>query len=108
VQASNTGPLFVLLSGRNANSVEAFLGRPVRGPTGVPTTSIYSRSDAICAWQSCREEDAQLAEAIEVESSHCGLGHNPAVVYAIADRLAQPDGSWLPFDKTGLRRLAFS
>ena len=29
--------------------------------------------------------------------SHCGLGYNPAAVFAIADRLAQPEGAWQPF-----------
>ena len=104
--SSNTGSLFKLLSGRS--EVSSFLGRPVAGPTGVPTTSIYSQSDAICAWQSCREDESEFAESIEVQASHCGLGHHPAVVYAIADRLGQPEGDWTPFDKAGLRRMFFS
>lgn len=104
--SSNTGSLFKLLSGRS--EVSSFLGRAIAGPTDVPTTSIYSQSDAICAWQSCREDESEFAESIEVEASHCGLGHHPAVVYAIADRLAQPEGKWAPFDKAGLRRMFFS
>mgnify|MGYP001113882590 CR=1 FL=1 len=44
---------------------------------------------------------------IEVEGSHCGLGHNPTVLYAIADRLAQPEGQWKPFDRSGLRSLIY-
>jgi hypothetical protein len=32
-----------------------------------------------------------------VYGSHAGLGHNPAVLWVIADRLAQPEGSWHPF-----------
>ena len=47
------------------------------------------------------------AENIEIEGSHCGLGHNPAALYAIADRLAQPDGQWKPFDRSGLRGLVY-
>jgi len=35
------------------------------------------------------------------------MGAHPAVLYAIADRLAQPEGRWLPFARTGLRRLAY-
>jgi hypothetical protein len=35
--------------------------------------------------------------------SHCGLGVNAAVLYAVADRLAQPEGTWRPFDRRGLR-----
>ena len=48
------------------------------------------------------------AENIEVYGSHCGLGHHPAAVYAIADRLAQPEGQWKKFDRRGLARLGFS
>jgi hypothetical protein len=42
-----------------------------------------------------------------VEGSHCGLGHNPVALYAIADRLAFPEDEWAPFDRSGLKRLLF-
>ena len=48
-----------------------------------------------------------MSENIEVEGSHCGLGHNPAVLYAIADRLAHAEGAWRPFDRSGLRGLIY-
>ena len=48
-----------------------------------------------------------MSENIEVDASHCGLGHHPAVVYAIADRLAQPEGAWKKFDRRGWRALVF-
>lgn len=73
----------------------------------VPTTSIFSRSDGVCAWQGCLNEEGPLAENIEVDASHCGLAHHPAAVYAIADRLAQPEGRWKKFDRGGLRALAY-
>ena len=74
----------------------------------VPSTSIFSRTDGICAWQACLNEDGPASENIEVIGSHCGLGHHPAAVYAIADRLAQPEGYWKKFDRSGgWRRLAF-
>ena len=44
---------------------------------------------------------------IEVDGSHCALGHHPAVVYAIADRLAQPKGAWKKFERRGWRALVF-
>ena len=61
----------------------------------VPTTSVYSRSDGVVAWQ-CSVQDARCSahgevENIEVVASHFGLGMNPAALYAIADRLAGPD-----------------
>jgi pimeloyl-ACP methyl ester carboxylesterase len=75
----------------------------------VPTTSIFSRSDGIVAWRACLNSDGPQVENIEVHGSHCGLGHHPAVVYAIADRLAQPEGGWRKFDRnSGWRHLFFA
>lgn len=76
-------------------------------PPPVPSTAIYSRSDGIVAWQGCREQDCVTTQNIEVEGSHSGLGHNPAVLYAIADRLALPEGEWRPFDRGGLRGVLY-
>jgi hypothetical protein len=36
---------------------------------------------------------APQAESIEVPASHAGLGVNPLALYALADRLAQPEGA---------------
>lgn len=66
-------------------------------PLPVPSTAIYTRSDGITRWHLCIEAEHALAENIEVRGSHCGLGHNPAVILAIGDRLAQPEGSFRPF-----------
>jgi pimeloyl-ACP methyl ester carboxylesterase len=63
----------------------------------VPATAIYSRTDGVASWQWCLEDEGPRAENIEVYGSHCGLGHNPAALVAIADRLAQPEGEWKPF-----------
>ena len=76
----------------------------------VPTTSIYSRTDGVVAWQcsvQAADQDAKT-ENIEVQASHLGLGVNPTVLYAVADRLAQAEGQWRPFERTGLRRLVYS
>jgi hypothetical protein len=64
----------------------------------VPTTSIYSRTDGIVAWQCSVDPTGASAENIEVDASHIGLGAHPAVLYALADRLVQPEGAWRPFD----------
>ncbi|WP_250474940.1 alpha/beta hydrolase [Caballeronia sp. GAFFF1] len=80
----------------------------MKEPPPVPSTAIYSRSDGVVAWQGCLERVSATSENIEVESSHCGLGHHPAVMYAIADRLAQPEGQWRPFDReAGWRRFVY-
>lgn len=66
-------------------------------PLPVPTTSIYSRSDGVVRWHTCLTVAGPTAENVAVRGSHCGLGFNVAATWAIADRLAQPDGSWEPF-----------
>ena len=66
-------------------------------PLSLPSTSIYSRMDGIVAWQHCIEPESEQSENIRVRSSHLGIGFDPHVLYAIADRLAQPEGEWSPF-----------
>jgi pimeloyl-ACP methyl ester carboxylesterase len=66
-------------------------------PQPVPATSIYSRFDGIVAWQACLDTPSPCAENIAVVASHLGFGHHPAVIWAVADRLAQPLGQWTPF-----------
>jgi pimeloyl-ACP methyl ester carboxylesterase len=63
----------------------------------VPSTAIYSRTDGIVRWQTCIDRVSERHENIEVHGSHTGLGFNPAVIYAVADRLALPIGQWNPF-----------
>lgn len=69
----------------------------LRDPMPVPTTSIYSRSDGIVPWQACLNDLYGTSENIEVKASHIGMGHHPATLWALADRLAQPVGEWRPF-----------
>jgi len=88
--------------------VEDYPGRErLKTPPPVPSTAIYSRTDGIVAWQGCLERETATSENIEIEGSHCGLGHHPAALWAIADRLAQPEGGWKPFDRRGLRAFVY-
>jgi pimeloyl-ACP methyl ester carboxylesterase len=73
----------------------------------VPATSIYSRFDGIVAWQACLDSPSPRSENIAVVGSHFGYGHNPAVVWALADRLAQPLGGWAPFQPPRALRTLF-
>jgi hypothetical protein len=67
-------------------------------PPDVPTTSIYSRSDGMVAWQACVQSKGHGdTENIEVEGSHLGLAWNSSVFEVIADRLCQPEGAWRPY-----------
>jgi pimeloyl-ACP methyl ester carboxylesterase len=72
------------------------LGRP-QPPPDIPTTSVYSRSDAVVGWRASLVRNGELRENVEVRGSHLGLGHNPAVAVVVADRLAQTPETWQPF-----------
>jgi predicted alpha/beta hydrolase family esterase len=106
-------------NGTNAHRLYQFVARrqqhmktdhdAMRQAPPVPTTSIYSRSDGIVAWQCSVQDQAQGAqtENIEVTASHAGLGVNPTALYALADRLAQAPGQWRPFERSGFRKFCF-
>ena len=73
----------------------------------VPSTTIWTRSDGVVPGLACRQTAGPRAEVIEVRGSHCGLGHNGAVLRVIADRLALPDDEWWPFDVSGALRALY-
>lgn len=76
-------------------------------PLRMPATSIYSHLDGIVHWQTCLNVPGEHCENIAVTASHLGLAHHPASIWAIADRLAQPDGAWQPFKAPLFLRPAF-
>jgi pimeloyl-ACP methyl ester carboxylesterase len=102
-RATNAWRFYELVSGQAVHSDEELLAQ-IRRPPACPTTSIYSRSDGIVAWQCSLNEAAPHTENIEVHASHVGMGLNPLALYAVADRLAQRPGAWQPFDAQGARR----
>jgi pimeloyl-ACP methyl ester carboxylesterase len=71
-------------------------------PLRVPATSIYTRTDGVVRWRLCLDDTGPSAanpraENVEVYGTHIGLGVNPAVLFAVLDRLAQPEDDWQPF-----------
>ena len=76
-------------------------------PLTVPATSIYSHFDGIVHWQACLDTPGERCENIAVMASHLGLGHHPAAIWAVADRLAQREGTWKPFKAPLFLRPAF-
>ncbi len=101
-RATNAWRLYEMVSGQKTD--DHALRAQIRLPPPVPTTSIYSKTDGIVAWQCSLNEPGPLAENIEIQASHVGMGVNPAALFAIADRLAQPEDSWQPFSTGGARR----
>jgi len=77
-------------------------------PIPVPATAIYSASDGIVAGDACRERPGGQRESIEVFASHFGLGVNPLVYYALADRLAQKKDTWRHFEPPALLKRLYA
>lgn len=100
--------LYELMSGTKIDDAQTRAHMAdVSAPPSVPCTAIFSKTDGVVAWQSCREVETAIAENIEVRGSHIGLGVNPSVLYAIADRLAQPEHRWQPFNRSGVKGLMY-
>jgi len=105
-RANNVWRLYEFASGHRLDDHEELAS--VRDAPPVPTTSVFSRTDGIVAWPCCVQERGALAESIEVTASHIGMGMNPVTWYALADRLAQPEGRWKPFHREGWRKHLFN
>ena len=112
-RSTNAWRLYEMVSGRNIDhEVDHF---QLQQAPPVPTTSVYSKSDGIVAWQGSiqsaePEHGHEETENIEVLASHFGIGLNPSAWWAVADRLAQPENNWQTFRKPkmlGLGGLVF-
>lgn len=87
---------------------DAALAARLRPAPPVPCTAIYSKTDGVVPWQACLEIEGPNTDNIEVQASHIGMGVNALVLWAIADRLAQPEGQWRHFDRSGLRGIFYA
>lgn len=66
-------------------------------PLPVPSTAVYSRWDGVVDWRACRQQPGPRSENVAVHTSHLGMGSDPAVLWVVADRLAQRPEEWQPF-----------
>ena len=108
IRATNATRLYEALSGETLED-NSELRTAIAGDLPVPTTSIYSRSDGIVNWRTCVLRPSDTAENIEVHlASHIGLGVNAAALWAVADRLAQPEGQFKQFDRSGPFAIAYA
>lgn len=108
IRATNATRLYEQLTGESVGQ-NPELEQAIAGDLPVPVSSIYSRSDGIVNWRTCLLRPSDTAENIEVHfASHIGIGVNPAALWAIADRLAQRDGEFSPFDRSGPFAIAYA
>jgi pimeloyl-ACP methyl ester carboxylesterase len=91
---TRVGWLFRLLSGNDAR-IDDLLYQRLKTPPPVPTTSIYSRTHGIVAWQTCRHEhQGRWVQDIEIDGSHIGMGWNRKVLSVVEDRLRTRPQKW--------------
>ena len=100
-QPNNAAWLYKLINkGKSINPASKKWFENIPAPAPVPTTAVYSKEDGIVPWQACMEEvEDEIHENVEINGSHFGLGHNPAVWIIIADRLKYSAKNWKKFNK---------
>ena len=76
-------------------------------PPPVPSTSVFTKGDGVVHWRGSLQPEGPERENVEVLASHIGLGVNPSVMWLIANRLAQPEGEWQPFERGGWRMAVY-
>ena len=97
---TNASRLFEYFNGKDPEPVKKGHFTGLEKAPLVPTTSILTKTDGIVHWRGSVQHpqaDNAQTENIEVLASHVGLGVNPSVMVALADRLKQPEGAWKPF-----------
>jgi len=107
---TNARPLFEAINGKRPQPMRTGQFKKLSDAPPVPTTSILTKADGVVHWKGSVQHPADgnpATENIEVFASHIGLGVNPAVMLAIADRLAQPEGEWAPFEAKGCAAVLF-
>ncbi len=99
--ASNANVLYEALSGERFGDMPQVDRNAIGGSLAVPTTAVYSKTDGVVNWKSCVLEERDGAENARVCGSHLGLGVNPSVLWLVADRLAQAEGTFARFTPLG-------
>lgn len=93
--ATHAETVYKMLGGDTSQLTPQMQAR-LRGTPPVPTTAIYSKADGVVSWRGCIEKKTALSESVQVSASHLGMVTHPDVLRIVANRLAQPEGSWRP------------
>ena len=108
ISATSIRKVYETLSGELISDAKLEDIQGLAGDLPVPATSIFTKGDGIVHWRTCLVKENERAENIEIVlASHTGLGVNPAALWAIADRLALPEGVFRPFNRFGPFMLAY-
>lgn len=105
-KGTNAWRIFELVSGWKADDPR--LAQWLADHPIAPCTSFLSKTDGVVNWRMSLAPEHELSENIEVSATHMGMGANPVVLWAIADRLAQDEGQWQPLARDNpLRTLLY-
>jgi pimeloyl-ACP methyl ester carboxylesterase len=108
LQATNARRLYEKVTGEKTLDARSDDLAAIGGDLPTPATSIYTKLDGVVNWRCSMAREGARAENIEILlASHIGLGGNPAALWAIADRLAQKEGEFQPFRRSGPFALAY-
>jgi pimeloyl-ACP methyl ester carboxylesterase len=106
--ASNISDVYEFVSGEGPWDEGAHEFDAIAEDLPMASTSIWSKVDGVVSWKSSVLKSNAQAENIEViGASHIGLGGNAAVLWAVADRLAQREGTFEPFTRGGPFAIAY-
>lgn len=109
ITATNARRVYEMVSGEIIQDADLKDIQALAGDLPVPTSSLYTRTDGVVNWRTCLVNESDSAENIEITlASHIGIGVNPAALWAVADRLAQPESQFHPFDRSGPFALTYA
>lgn len=109
ITATNAKRVYEMVSGETIEDADLKDIQKLAGDLPVPTSSLFTRTDGIVNWETCLVRENDTAENIEITlASHIGIGVNAAALWAVADRLAQPEGEFHPFDRSGPFAMAYA
>jgi pimeloyl-ACP methyl ester carboxylesterase len=97
--ASPLEPVYKLLTRWHRIDPTTAVVAAFNAPPAVPATALYTKSDGVVAWQSCREVEGECRESIEIRCPHGTMVRNPAAWKIVADRLAQREGEWRAYSR---------
>lgn len=75
--------------GYNLDQLELDAAGREMNPLTMPVTSVFSRKDAVVAWQASIDRVSPNVEHVEVSSKHFGMGCSPEVFAVVAERLGR-------------------
>jgi pimeloyl-ACP methyl ester carboxylesterase len=102
--SSAQGQGSLAMTSSTTDRLRALAGDPL---PGVHSSAIFSKTDAVVPWQMAIQTPSVIADNIEVYAGHIALGFSAAVLYATAERLAQPSGEWQPFVRDGWKSFIY-